>query len=59
MSKAVEFGAKIGVSLANGVAAVDHLSWNAYNESEDLKTQAQAYRNDTGGIPKKVYADSK
>lgn len=57
VSKAVEFGAKIGVSLANGIAAVDHLSWNAYNESEDLKMQVEAYRKRHGRYPEKVYAD--
>ena len=32
----VEFGAKIGASIVNGCTYVDHLSWDAYNESSDL-----------------------
>lgn len=32
----VEFGVKIGVCVDNGYARIDHLSRDAYNESEDL-----------------------
>ena len=32
----VEFGTKIGASIVNGYTCVDHLSWDAYNESSDL-----------------------
>ena len=35
----VEFGAKIGASIVNGYTYVDHLSWDAYNESSDLAMQ--------------------
>ena len=38
--KGVEFGAKIGLSLMDGFARVNTLSWEAYNESNDLQRQA-------------------
>ncbi|MBT5300008.1 MAG: IS5 family transposase [Rhodospirillaceae bacterium] len=57
-NKAVEFGAKLGVSLnGDGVACVDHLSWDAYNEGHDLPTQVEAYRQRHGHYPEKVLAD--
>jgi len=39
----VEFGAKVSLSLVNGLSFVDRISWDAYNESEDLKAQIQRY----------------
>ena len=56
-NKAVEFGAKIGVSLVNGIAFVDRLNWDAYNESEDLIGQVEAYKNRYGYYPETVAAD--
>ena len=38
----VEFGAKISVSLVDGVSVVDRISWDAYNESVDLVPQIDA-----------------
>jgi len=32
-----EFGAKISVSFVDGIAMVDHLGWDAFNESQDLQ----------------------
>ena len=40
----VEFGAKIGASIVNGYTYVDHLSWDAYNESSDLAMQLELYK---------------
>ena len=57
-NKAVEFGAKLGVSLSgDGVACVDHLSWDAYHEGHDLPDQVEAYRHRHGHYPEKVLAD--
>jgi transposase, IS5 family len=57
-NKAVEFGAKLGVSLSgDGVACVDHLSWDAYHEGHDLPGQVEAYRHRHGHYPEKVLAD--
>lgn len=57
-NKAVEFGAKLGVSLnGDGIACVDHLSWDAYHEGHDLSNQVEAYRKRHGHYPEKVLAD--
>jgi len=55
--KGVEFGAKIGLSLMDGFARVDTLSWEAYNESSDLKRQAEAYKAIFGYYPELIQAD--
>lgn len=40
----VEFGAKISISVTGeGFTFLDRLSYNPYNEGEDLKGQARAY----------------
>ena len=36
---------------------VDHLSWDAYNESSDLATQLELYRKRFGMLPQEVQAD--
>ncbi|RPJ74992.1 MAG: IS5 family transposase [Alphaproteobacteria bacterium] len=56
--KEVEFGAKIGVSLRNGFAKVDHLSWEAYNESKDLPTQVENFKKTYGSYPEVILADT-
>lgn len=53
----VEFGAKISVSLVDGFSHVDTLSWDPYNESEDLIPQAEAYRQRYGYYPEAIQAD--
>jgi len=53
----VEFGAKISVSLIGGLTFVDRISWDAYNESGDLKTQIGDYRKRFGYYPESVHAD--
>ena len=53
----VEFGAKIGASIVNGYTYVDHLSWDAYNESSDLVTQMELYKLRFGMLPQEVQAD--
>lgn len=54
----VEFGAKIGVSLSEGFARIDTLSWDAYNESTDLIEQVEAYHDLKGYYPEVVIVDS-
>ena len=60
--KAVEFGAKISVShlpaSRGGYVAIDKLSWDAYNESGDLKGQIENYRARFGHYPESVHADT-
>lgn len=53
----VEFGAKIGAGIVNGYTYVDHLSWDAYNESTDLTTQIDLYRKRFGILPQELQAD--
>jgi len=53
----VEFGAKISVSLIDGISFVDRISWDAYNESGDLKGQIEGYRKRFGHYPESVHAD--
>lgn len=53
----VEFGAKISISLIDGYSFVDRLSWDAYNESEDLIIQIESYRQRYGFYPESVHAD--
>ena len=51
----VEFGSKISISECNGYSKVDHISWDAFNESGDLKMQK--YRLTFGCYPEVVLAD--
>ena len=53
----VEFGAKISVSLVDGMSFVDTLSWDAFNESGDLIMQIESYKDRFGCYPKSVHVD--
>jgi hypothetical protein len=52
-----EFGSKLGVSLDNGYARINTFSWEAYNESTDLKDQVEAYQTIHGHYPELVQVD--
>lgn len=52
-----EFGAKVNISLVDGVSFVDRISWDNFNEGVDLIGQIEAYRNRFGRYPKSVHAD--
>ncbi len=52
-----EFGAKMGVSITYGYTFIDHHSWDAYNESQDLKLQIELYQKRFGYLPRRVFAD--
>ena len=54
---AVEFGSKISVSMMGKLAFVDHLSWDAFNESTDLKAHVARYKERFGVYPESVHAD--
>ena len=56
-SAATEFGAKISISLVDGYSFLDHLSWDNFNESVDLKPQIEAYHRRFGCYPESVHAD--
>jgi hypothetical protein len=54
----VEFGAKISISVTGeGFTFLDRLSYDPYNEGEDLKAQAMAYRRRHGHYPEVICAD--
>jgi len=55
--KNVEFGAKISLSLVNGLCRLHKISWEAYNESGDLIGQIEAYKKQNGCYPQYVSAD--
>lgn len=58
VDKPAEFGAKLSASLnAHGLACVDHLSWEAYHEGNQLKQQVERYRERHGHDPEVVIAD--
>ncbi len=54
---AVEFGAKISVSVRNGFAFLHRISWDPYNEVEDLIAQARKYKQEYGCYPERICAD--
>lgn len=52
-----EFGAKLSISLVDGMADVHKLSWEPYNECKDLKEQIENYKQRYGRYPEAVCAD--
>jgi len=54
----VEFGPKLSVSLIEGMAYVDHFSWDAFHEGNDLPAQVEAYRKRYGFYPEVVTGDT-
>lgn len=53
----VEFGAKVHVSLVNGIAFLDQLSWHAFNESTFLMDYVEQYKRRFGYYPAQLLAD--
>ena len=53
----IEFGSKLGVSLDQGFARINTLSWDAYHESADLIKQIEAYKEIHGYYPELVQVD--
>ena len=57
-AKKVEFGAKISIShLSNGYVSLDRISWDSYNECNDLENQVERYKQRFGHYPESVHAD--
>ena len=54
---AVEFGAKVSVSLVDGYCFIDKLGWEAYNEEEVFIPAIESYRQRYGYYPEAVLAD--
>ena len=53
----VEFGAKISVSYSDGYCFLDCLSWDNFNESQDLKLQVELYKQRFGCYPESLHVD--
>ncbi|MEP7169235.1 MAG: transposase, partial [Bacteroidota bacterium] len=53
----VEFGSKIQVSMMNGFAFLDELSWEAFNEGTRLMAIIEKYKNRFGYYPQEVLVD--
>ncbi|NLB50485.1 MAG: IS5 family transposase, partial [Clostridiaceae bacterium] len=50
-SARVEFGAKVAMSLEDGYARIEKLSWDAFNESQTLQDSCERYRERHGYYP--------
>jgi len=57
LNSQIEFGSKLGVSLDNGFARINTLSWNAYHEGSDLIKQVEAFKELHGHYPELVQVD--
>jgi hypothetical protein len=54
---AVEFGAKVSISLVDGFSFVEKIGWDAYTESCDLIGQIERYHERFGFYPESVHVD--
>jgi IS5 family transposase len=52
-----EFGAKLDISVTNGFTRLEHSSFDAYNEGENLIEIVERFRKREGHYPKRVLAD--
>lgn len=52
----MEFGTKLSVSMVDGLAFVDHIGWDAFNEGTDLQEQVENYKRRNGYYPAVVLA---
>ncbi len=57
VNASTEFGAKIQVSLMQGYAFLDELSWDAFNEGTKLISTVRKYKHRFGYYPEQVLAD--
>lgn len=58
-AKKTEFGAKVSVSLINGLASIHAIRWNNFHEGNDLIGQVEAYKARFGFWPESLSADTK
>jgi len=56
--KKTEFGLKISISDDNGFVDVDRISWDNYNEANDLIERAKQYKEERGFYPARICADA-
>lgn len=53
----VEFGAKIHVSIIDGISYLDELSWDAFNEGSHTMDYVEKYHHRFGCYPRELLAD--
>ena len=53
----VEFGARIQMSIMNGITFLEDVSWDAFNEGTRLLSTIENYKRRFGYYPQKVFAD--
>jgi len=53
----VEFGAKIHVSVIDGITFLDELSWDAFNEGSHMMDYVEKYHQRFGCYPRELLAD--
>jgi hypothetical protein len=53
----VEFGAKVSISLVNGYAFLEKISWENFNEGNILEEQVEKYKERFGYYPKAAIVD--
>ena len=53
----VEFGAKIHVSLIDGISFLDEISWDAFNEGSHMIEYVEKYKARFGCYPRELLAD--
>jgi len=53
----VEFGAKIHVSIIDGISFLDELSWDAFNEGSHMMEYIEHYKQRFGCYPREILAD--
>lgn len=52
-----EFGAKLALSMEDGYARIEKLSWSAFNESKTLIDSCMKYKERNGVFPERILAD--
>jgi transposase, IS5 family len=57
VNASVEFGAKLAISLVDGYARMEKLSWDNFNESMTLKASIDRYVQRCGCYPEVILAD--
>jgi transposase, IS5 family len=53
----VEFGAKVAISLVNGYAMIEKMSWDNFNEGTTLIAAVEMYKTRFGYYPQEILAD--
>ena len=52
-----EFGAKLHISMVDGYAKIERLSFDAFNEATDFFSAVEGYRQEHGCYPQRILVD--